>query len=438
MPGSLPQPAAASQAQGEVTRKGYASAAEAMKLLDVRPQTLYAYVSRGWIRSVPQAGTKGHLYLREDLERMASRSRARSGHGAVAASAMNWGEPIIPTAITEITSQGPFYRGRSAIDLARQNVQFEAVAELLWTGLLQEQVQWPVLAKSAGHKRLASMFESVPRGDQLLEVFAMVTLQLGISRGGVAERVREGRTLDAAREIMQTLAGCCGLASPTGRYVPLHKGQPLTEGIVAALGLPATAENVEAIGAWLILLADHELSPGAFSARITASSGCTLHACIAAALCSSSGIEVGGIYNRVDEFLNVGKTRATLVRHAERLQQRAVVTPGFSHPLYPRGDPRANYLLELAQRRSDRNRTLTAILSFLDFMREQYGLYPRHEFACVVLARQMGLSRLAPAALFALARMAGWVAHVQEQRLSGTLIRPRAKFAGQPQTVASD
>src|SRR4051812_628690 len=110
-------------------RKGYASSVEAMKLLDVRQQTLYAYVSRGWIRSMPQPGRKDRLYLREDIHRMLARSRAKSGQGAIAAAAMKyWGDPIIPTSITEITPEGPRYRGRLAVDLARCRAPFEAVA----------------------------------------------------------------------------------------------------------------------------------------------------------------------------------------------------------------------------------------------------------------------------------------------------------------------
>ena len=55
-----------------------------MQILGVRPQTLYAYVSRGWIRSIPQEGKKDKLYLRDDINRVVMRSLARSGHGAVA------------------------------------------------------------------------------------------------------------------------------------------------------------------------------------------------------------------------------------------------------------------------------------------------------------------------------------------------------------------
>jgi citrate synthase len=88
---------------GKQLRREYATAVEAMQILGVRPQTLYAYVSRGWLRSIAQKGLKGKLYLREDLKRLGMRSLARSGHGPGAASARNWGEPIFPTSITEIT-----------------------------------------------------------------------------------------------------------------------------------------------------------------------------------------------------------------------------------------------------------------------------------------------------------------------------------------------
>jgi citrate synthase len=93
---------------------------------------------------VAQQGQKDKLYLRDDLTRVGMRSLARSGHGAVAASAMNWGEPIFPTSITEITEQGPRYRGHLAADLVRSGASFEAVAELLWTGELNTRAKaWP-------------------------------------------------------------------------------------------------------------------------------------------------------------------------------------------------------------------------------------------------------------------------------------------------------
>lgn len=420
-----------------IARKDYVSAAEAMKLLNIRKQTLYAYVSRGWIRSMPQPGKKDRLYMRDDLQRLIIRSRARSGDGAVAASTMNWGEPIIPTSITEITADGPRYRGKLAADLVRMRVPFESVAELLWTGLWHEEpLDWHAAKMSAETKKLAESIDGLNTSDQIIELFALVTLHLGVGRGTVADRIRNGRTVDAAREIIHTLVGCCGLASETNRYVPMQRGDSVADGLMRAMAIQDTSQNRLAVEAILTLLADHELSPGAFTARIAASSGGTLHSCIAAALCASSGLEIGRLYTRIDDFLK-GGTRAVLVQKAVQMQERGLAVPGFAHPLYPQGDPRATLLLEIARQRTDGSRWLSAVFGFLEEMRERFSLLPRQELGVVVLARELGLTRMAPGALFVLARTAGWVAHVQEQRLTGGLLRPRAKFTGMSQLPPS-
>jgi len=400
-------------------------------MLQVRQQTLYSYVSRGLIRSFTQPGRKARLYLRDDIERMSARSRARSGHGAVAASAMNLGEPITSTAVTEITAAGPRYRGRFAHDLARMHAPFESVAELLWTGLWPEHPpKWPVQRPAPSLSRLMDSLVALQTGDQVIEIFALVTLHLGVRRGSVSERIHKGRTLDAAKEIIHALVGCCGLSSSMGRYVPMQGGQTVLQGLLRALAIEPTEENQEAISSMLVLLADHELSPGTFAARVAASSGATVHACIASALCASSGLEIGRLYTRVHDFLDGASSKGVLLARARKLQKRGLVVPGFVHPMYPQGDPRAAQLLEIAGRREEKPPTLTAALAFAEQMRSQFGLLPRHEFSAVLLCRALGLPRCVPESLFAVARVAGWVAHVQEQRLSGALLRPRGKFVG--------
>jgi citrate synthase len=121
----------------------YVSRQEAIKVLGVKPQTLYSYVSRGLVRRRVDNGGRSSCYNFQDIQRLKARSLARSGHGPAAANAIHWGEPVLSTAITKITENGPVYGEHMATDLARRNHRFESVAEYLWTGTaLVDDVIW--------------------------------------------------------------------------------------------------------------------------------------------------------------------------------------------------------------------------------------------------------------------------------------------------------
>src|SRR5262245_17728430 len=114
-------------------------AGEAARLLGVKLPTLYAYVSRGLLRSLPARSGRARRYLRSDVEAL----RERGPSVRAAAGALRWGEPILESSITAMTQAGPAYRGHLASALARDGVSFEAAAELLWTGALpDEPVLW--------------------------------------------------------------------------------------------------------------------------------------------------------------------------------------------------------------------------------------------------------------------------------------------------------
>ena len=414
-------------------RRDYVTAHEAMQILGVRAQTLYAYVSRGWIHSIAQKGVRDRLYLGDDIQRVSMRSVARSGHGAVAASAMNWGAPIFPTSVTEITPQGPRYRGHLAADLVKSGVSFEAVAEILWTqNLSAGPCVWPVRKSSAGLRQFMQATGTPDVRGNLLEWFALVVLVLGVQRGSVAERLSQGDTLQVAREIMQTVVACCGFVGPAHQYQPMRPGDSMVQGLMQALALAPSHDNSEALRTILILMADHELPPGTLSARVVASSGGTLHSCIAAACCATSGVDVGRMYERVESFLGHPSSKTVLMNRARLLHAQGQTVPGFGHPLYPQGDPRATHMLDIARKRTTHNRELRAVFRFIDELAQSHGLLPRQELALVVLTRAMNLPSQAPVILFALGRIAGWVAHVQEQRTAGTLLRPRARFVKAP------
>src|SRR6476646_6203472 len=122
--------------QRRIDDQRWVDAQTAARHLGIAVRSLYAYVSRGQVRSVPGERGRPRLYALADVERLRVRRDARSGHGAVAAGALRWGEPVLDSAITAITPDGPAYRGHLATELAARNVPFENVAELLWSGVL--------------------------------------------------------------------------------------------------------------------------------------------------------------------------------------------------------------------------------------------------------------------------------------------------------------
>src|SRR4051812_35274830 len=111
-------------------RSEYVTAAEAAEILGVRTATVYAYASRGLLGGTSQGPGRRALYSRSLVETLRVKAAARSGHAAVAAAALRWGEPVLDSSITRITPRGPVYRGKRAIDLL--GASFESVAELLW------------------------------------------------------------------------------------------------------------------------------------------------------------------------------------------------------------------------------------------------------------------------------------------------------------------
>jgi citrate synthase len=404
----------------------YLPAADVLRMLDIRAQSLYAYVSRGWIRSIPQPGRKDHLYLADDVEKMRSRSSARAGHGVVAASAMHWGEPIVPTAITRISAEGPDYRGHNAVQLAAAGASFEAVAELLWTGLIDDTaLRWARMPQRGASRALARSIAAP--GGQLLEIFSLFTLQLGMSHGKPGAR---GSPSNGGRELIQTLSGCFGYLSAQRQFCAMAARETVAGHLLRALAVEDSEENRAAIDAILVLLADHELSPGAFAARVAASSGATLHNCVAAALCTISGAHIAQVYDGVTDFLGHATSKTVLMKRALRYHERGGMAPGFGHPLYRNGDPRARYLIETARRRQRQSRQTRAIYQFIESAESTLGIFPRQELGVAALLLAMGAPAACAGGLFALARVAGFVAHAEEQRLSGTLLRPRAKFIG--------
>lgn len=387
------------------------SAAEVAQLLGVKAQTVYAYASRGLLRRI---GTgKQRRYAVEDVRRLQMRQRARSGHGPVAAAALSFGEPVLDTSITGLDERGPRYRGHVATALAEQGRPFEAVAELLWTGDLPSEPPVFRALPARGGAKASSLDDLMRALPSLFEVAPERQL-----RAPEAE-------LPLARAVTRSLAE--RLVSPSERRADLS-----IAALLASSCRTPRAGATRALDAALIVLADHELNASSFAARVAASTDASLLACLTAALATLSGPRHGGASERVEALL---EEAANLKRPADVLGRRARrgdLLPGFGHPLYPAGDPRALLLLRLASAvgaRSDGARKLVIARKLARRM-EQQGLPANVDFGLVALTQALGMKPGSAALLFAVGRCAGWIAHVLEQRASEAVLRPRARYVG--------
>ena len=109
--------------------------------------------------------------------------------------------------------------------------------------------------------------------------------------------------------------------------------------------------------------------------------------------------------------------------------RRGERVPGFGHPLYPAGDPRAARLLRLAEA-SGNEAAWRLVRALRKAGWELLHDLPNLDFGLAALARTYGLPGRAPLVLFALGRTVGWIAHAIEQYATGELIRPRARYTG--------
>lgn len=402
---------------------------EAAALLGVKRETLYAYASRGFVRSAtaPSTGAaraqRGRVYNRADVDRLRARSKARAGHGPVAASALRWGEPVLETSIGSIHREGPRYRGRFAIELAREGVSFEAVCELLWSAPFHPEADLDGrrLGAPVAHLRALLRPNAEPFDGMLVAAAALAAAEQHAEPSLEVARAR-------AAALMRRLVASCGLVAGADAVTASLEAETTARALLVALGGRTTASSISAMTEALVLTADHELNASTFAARVASSAGASLPACMMAALGAASGSLHGAASARVEAFLaDVARPERGAAVVGERLG-RGESVPGFGHPLYPEGDPRGARLLEVAQRIPGRSRVLRVLLSVVSAMELVARERPTVDVGLVALSAALGLPRGAPLAIFACGRVAGWIAHALEQRAAGFLLRPRARY----------
>lgn len=394
-----------------MARRAYLTAEEARRELGVAAQTLYAYVSRGLIRSEPSPdGRRTRRYHAEDVRRLKERNAVRRDPDAAAGGALHWGAPVLDSALTLITDGHIYYRGQDAAGLSR-DCTVEEVAALLWTGNPNVPGDWfgdplPDLRVERGMDPLRAIQAELARAEA------------GDPSAWDLRPERAART--GARVLRRMVAVAAGGAG----------NADLLSASLQAAWAPERPEVAPLIGAALILLADHELNVASFTARCVASAGSTLYAAVSAGVGAMHGVHHARHIERVAAlFSEVGDPLSAREVLEARLQ-RGEGVPGFGHRLHPSGDPRATELLRRV-RVLDPDSPALALADAISAAGEALlGDRPTVEVGLVALARSLGLPAGSPLVLFVLGRSLGLIAHAVEQYGSRDVLRPRARYTG--------
>jgi len=377
----------------------------AARALGVSRSTLYAYVSRGLVRSQAAPGTPQRRYRRDEIERLAhERGRARKP-ALVAQASLDWGRPVLDSALTLIEDGRLYYRGRDAADLSR-TASLEEVAALLWACDESALAAAPVPRVAPSTMREVA---TRPVPARCLAAFAWLQ----------AIDAPDGTGVDEAMRLLRIMTTVVGGRAAT--RAPVHAQ------LARAWGLDKRGADL--LRRALVLCADHELNASGFAARCVASTNATLGACVVAGLAALSGDRHCGVTTAIEQLWDATRgARAARVASVvgERLSDGGVPgqrLAGFGHLLYPDGDPRAIALLDALPAR-DRHPVLLAAVS------ERLDERPSIDYALVALCRHLGRPDGSAYGVFALGRTVGWLAHALEQQRGNTLIRPRANYIG--------
>lgn len=412
----------------EGTAQLYISATEAAKSLGIKVQSLYAYVSRGLVRSILQPGSRHRLYYREDIERAGKRMGGRGGMPDTVEAVLTWGTPLFHTAITDLRADGPVYRGRPAIPLAQSGRTFESVAELLWTGMDLPQISaWEAAEAPAGvADRLAAAVAGL-EGVSCLRLMALTTTLVAVA-GQRRPDFERGTTVGDARQLLGLYCGALGLLGPKPSFIGAQDaGTPLASIFLRAMSGEVNRDTLRAINFAFILCADHEMSPATLSARVAASSGAELRACLLAAIGTHSGMFLAGGCDGSEALLRAARSAQEMHELMLRLERTGERIPGYNLKAYPQGDPRARSLLELAEGFGPKGRRVRELIGSVE---RDFDLRPGLEVGLIALAAALDLPPRSASAIWAIGRCAGWVAHVIEQRQQAFMVRPRARYVG--------
>jgi 2-methylcitrate synthase len=191
---------------------------------------------------------------------------------------------------------------------------------------------------------------------------------------------------------------------------------------------------IDALNTSLILYADHGTAASTFAARVTASTRSDSYSAISTAIGTLKGPLHGGANEAAMELISSFNSPQDAEDGIRKMFQRKEKVMGFGHRVYKHGDPRhkivKDYAKDLCSASEEGSKMFKIAETIENLVVNEKGIHPNVDFYMALLYNRCGIATPLFTPLFVIARTAGWGAHIQEERMVDTLIRPNSEYVG--------
>ena len=349
------------------------------------------------------------------------------------------------TRISSIIDDHLAYAGYDISELMDNQASFEEVIYLLWNGHLPTQMELKYFeAELRKNYDISDAVEQCILIQSRPHLHPMSVLRSTVSLLGVYNVHAEERSLEAIYQ--QSIELMAKLPTIVTTFARLRTGQMPVKprqdlGFAANFlymlnGVEPSQIEVEAMNKALVLHADHELNASTFAARVCASTLTDIYSCVTTAIGALKGPLHGGANERVFDMLNEIRESGNVADYLQEKLDSKEKIMGFGHRVYKTQDPRESYLRDMAKKLTEGTADEDYFLlsqQIEAFMKESKGLIPNVDFYSATVYHALGIDSDIFTLIFAMSRVSGWIAHIQEQQKNNKLIRPRSRYIGQSQ-----
>ena len=338
------------------------------------------------------------------------------------------------------------YAGYEIEDLA-ENATFEEICHLLWFGELPNTKQLDDLRRRIAENahvdaRIIDICRLADKEDHPMATLRTAVSALSFFDDDAEDNSEAANLRKAIRLTGQAATITAAIERVRNGQEPIapRKDLSLADNFLYMLrGKECDQLEARIVDVALTLHAEHGMNASTFAARVTAGTLADMHSAITAAIGALKGPLHGGANEQVMEMLQQIGTPQSAEQWVRDALGRGEKIMGFGHRVYKTTDPRAPILKRLAEELNARSGGKSQWLEISEIIqrvvreemdRKGKKIYPNVDFFSASVYYTLGIPKDLFTNIFAMARMAGWTAHIIEQHKDNRLIRPQSEYTG--------